>query len=218
MVALRGTATCAEWVANLMYSLTPARLNPLNPREDVKVEMGFLGLYTSKDSTCRFNHGSAREQLLSEIARLVEKYKGEELSITLTGHSMGSALSILCAYDIAEMDLNCSSYYSRSKIPVTVYSFAGPRVGNAAFRDRCVALGLGILRVVNIHDVVTKIPGIILNENFGLWDLSRVRNLINNELTHTCTYLDVIVATCHLKTRYQIPKLTSFVIGQLQHK
>ena len=62
VVALRGTTTCAEWMANLMYSLTPARLSPLNPRETVKVEMGFLGLYSSKNSTWRFNqYGSARE-------------------------------------------------------------------------------------------------------------------------------------------------------------
>ena len=165
MVALRGTATYAEWLANITYILTPARrLNPLTPNSaDMKVAMGLLGLYTSEDLTCRFNNGSAREQLVSEIARLVQKCKGEELSITLTGHSMGSALAILCAYDIAELELN---RYSGTRIPITVYSFAGPRMGNAAFRDRCEELGLRILRVVNVHDVVAKIPGVIINENF----------------------------------------------------
>jgi hypothetical protein len=176
VVALRGTGTYMEWLANFMHTLTPARLNPLEPREDVKVEMGFLGLYTSHDSTCRFNHGSAREQLLSEIARLVQKYKGEELSITITGHSMGSALAMLCAYDIAELELNRVNYESCSRIPITVYSFAGPRVGNGAFKDRCDELGLKILRVVNVHDVVTKIPGVIFNENFRLWENVMDRN------------------------------------------
>jgi hypothetical protein len=52
-----------------------------------------------------------------------------------------------------------------SRIPITVYSFAGPRVGNTAFRDRCEELGLGILRVVNVHDVVTKIPGILFTKS-----------------------------------------------------
>ncbi|GLJ18757.1 hypothetical protein SUGI_0334970 [Cryptomeria japonica] len=170
VIALRGTATHMEWVSNFMDILTPARLNPLNCSEDVKVEMGFLGLYTSEDPTCKFNNGSAREQLLSEISRLVKKYKGEELSITITGHSMGSALATLCAYDIAELGINRPEYTSSSSFPITVYSFAGPRVGNAAFKERCEELGLKILRVVNVHDVVTKLPGVIFNENFKLWE------------------------------------------------
>ena len=163
VVAMRGTRIYMEWLANFMHTLTPARLNPLDPREDVKVEMGFLGLYTSHDSTCRFNHGSAREQLLREIARLVQKYKGEALSITITGHSMGSALDVLCAYDIRELEVNRPHHESCSRIPITVYSFAGPRVGNGSFKNRCDELGLRILRVANVHDVVTKIPGVIFN-------------------------------------------------------
>jgi hypothetical protein len=47
VVALRGTATYGEWLANLTNILTPTQLNPLNPHENVKVEMGFLRLYTS---------------------------------------------------------------------------------------------------------------------------------------------------------------------------
>jgi len=47
VVALRGTATYGEWLANLIDILTHARLNPLNPRENMKVEMWFLRLYTS---------------------------------------------------------------------------------------------------------------------------------------------------------------------------
>jgi hypothetical protein len=50
-----------EWLANLTDILTPARLNPLNPRENVKVEMGFLQIYTSPNLACRFNNGSARQ-------------------------------------------------------------------------------------------------------------------------------------------------------------
>jgi hypothetical protein len=176
VVAMRGTGTYMEWLSNFMHTLTPARLNPLEPREDIKVEKGFLGLYTSHDSRCRFNHGSAREQLLSEIARLVQKHKGEELSITITGHNMGSALAMLCAYDIAELELNRFNYQSGSRIPITVYSFAGPRVGNGAFKDRCDELGLKILRIVNVHDVVTMIPGVMFNENFRLWENVMARN------------------------------------------
>lgn len=192
VVALRGTVTYAEWLANLTYTLTPTSLNPLNPLADVKVAKGLLGLYTSQDSTYKFNNGSAREQLLSEIARLVKKYEGEELSITMAGHSMGSAMATLCAYDIAELELNRTHYYSPSRIPITVYSFAGPRMGNAAFRERCGELGLRILRVVNVHDVVTKIPGVIFNEKFRLWE-----NLMDRINSWSYSHVGVELALNH---------------------
>ncbi|RLN23926.1 galactolipase DONGLE, chloroplastic-like [Panicum miliaceum] len=47
---------------------------------------------------------------------------------------------------------------------VTVFSFGGPRVGNAAFKDRCNELGVKVLRVANVRDPVTMLPGAILNE------------------------------------------------------
>ena len=78
IITFRGTVTSQEWVANFMSSLIPAQLDPHNPRPDVKVESGFLSLYTSDESsTSRFGILSCREQLLSEISRLLKKYKGE---------------------------------------------------------------------------------------------------------------------------------------------
>jgi len=162
LVSFRGTVTPAEWAANLMSSLEPARLDPCDPRPDVKVESGFLSLYTSADKTCRFGGaGSCREQLLREVPRLIDTCAkgrpGEAVSVTLAGHSMGSALALLFAYDLAELGLNRGA-------PVTVFSFGGPRVGNAAFKARCDELGVKALRVANVHDPITKLPGIFLNE------------------------------------------------------
>ncbi|KAF7031950.1 hypothetical protein CFC21_043193 [Triticum aestivum] len=161
LVSFRGTVTPAEWMANFMSSLEPARLDPCDPRPDVMVESGFLSLYTSADKTCRFGGaGSCREQLLREVSRLVDAHsakKGEDVSVTLAGHSMGSALALLLAYDLAELGLNRAA-------PVTVFSFGGPRVGNAAFKARCDELGVKALRVANVHDPITKLPGILLNE------------------------------------------------------
>ncbi|KAH0640750.1 hypothetical protein KY290_037982 [Solanum tuberosum] len=162
VVTFRGTVTSHEWIANLMSSLTPARLDPHNPRPQVKVEAGFLSLYTSNEDK-KFGLGSCREQLLSEIGRVVNKYKGEELSITLAGHSMGSALALLLAYDIAELGLNTHDDHT---VPVTVFSFGGPRVGNSGFKERCEELGVKVLRITNVNDPITKLPGVFLNENF----------------------------------------------------
>ncbi|OIT07635.1 PREDICTED: galactolipase DONGLE, chloroplastic-like [Nicotiana attenuata] len=182
LITFRGTVTNPEWIANLMSTLTPARLDPNNLRPEVKVEAGFLSLYTSNEGE-KFGLGSCREQLLSEIRRVINMYKGEEMSITIAGHSMGSALALLLAYDIAELGLNTTtvpeSQVSQNRlhesslavtknniIPVTIFSFGGPRVGNLGFKDRCEELGIKVLRIVNVNDPITKLPGIFLNENF----------------------------------------------------
>ncbi|XP_052137323.1 phospholipase A1 EG1, chloroplastic/mitochondrial-like [Oryza glaberrima] len=163
VVSFRGTVTGSEWVANMMSSLAPARFDPADPRPDVKVESGFLSVYTSDDATCRFTCGSCRNQLLSEVTRLIAKHKHEDVSVTLAGHSMGSSLALLLGYDLAELGLNRDA--RGRAVPITVFSFAGPRVGNTAFKDRCDELGVKVLRVVNVNDPITKLPGIFLNEN-----------------------------------------------------
>ena len=119
-------------------------------------------MYTSKDVTSEFAVDSCREQLLLELSSLISMYRGEEMSITFAGHSMGSSLAILAGYDISELGMN-------KGIPTTVYSFAGPRVGNENFKSRCEELGVKVLRVVNINDPVTKLPGVFLNEKMRAW-------------------------------------------------
>lgn len=170
LVTFRGTVTNQEWISNLMSSLTPAMLDPHNPRPQVKVESGFLSLYTSDETSSKFGVESCREQLLCEVSRLMNKYKkeNENLSITLAGHSMGSALAILLAYDIAELGLNNkkSNQKSCSEVPITVFSFGGPRVGNSEFKQRCEELGVKVLRIANVNDPITKLPGVVFNENF----------------------------------------------------
>ncbi|WVY91520.1 hypothetical protein V8G54_037034 [Vigna mungo] len=84
---------------------------------------------------------SAREQVPSEVKRLLNYYKDKEISIIVTGHSLGAALAVLSAYNIAE-------------------------VGNLKFKEQCEELGVKVLRVVNVHDVVPTVSGIITNEKF----------------------------------------------------
>lgn len=166
VIAWRGTVTRLEWIADLKDYLKPVTGNNLRcPDLAVKVESGFLDLYTDKDTTCKFAKFSAREQILAEVKRLVEKYgddEEEDLSITVTGHSLGGALAIISAYDVAEMGLNRSK--SGNVIPVTVLTYGGPRVGNVKFKERMEELGVKVMRVVNVHDVVPKSPGLFLNE------------------------------------------------------
>ncbi|KAM0879287.1 hypothetical protein ACQ4PT_034334 [Festuca glaucescens] len=102
-----------------MSSREPARLDSCDPRQEVKVESGFLNLYTSADKTCRFGGtGSCREQLLHEVSRLIDSGDSHsDTSITLPGHSMAGALAMLLAYDLAELGLNRTA-------TITVFSFS----------------------------------------------------------------------------------------------
>ncbi|XP_064946722.1 phospholipase A1-Igamma1, chloroplastic-like [Musa acuminata AAA Group] len=165
VVAWRGTVTRLEWIADLMDFLRPVNSVGIPcPDPSVKVESGFAELYTDKDPTCRFCKYSAREQLLTEVRKLVELHSraGEEVSISVTGHSLGSALAMLSAYDIAEMGLNVGE--DGERVATTVFSFSGPRVGNGHFKERFEGLGIKAIRVVNVHDTVPKVPGILFNE------------------------------------------------------
>ncbi|XWS52545.1 hypothetical protein CRYUN_Cryun11dG0079800 [Craigia yunnanensis] len=162
VISWRGTVTYLEWIYDLKDILHPANFTK-DP--SIKIELGFYDLYTKKENTCNYCSFSAREQVLAEIKRLLEYYDGEEISITITGHSLGAALAIITAYDVAELGLNLANEGELSnKIPITVYSFGGPRVGNLKFKERCDELGVKVLRVVNVHDKVPTVPGIFANE------------------------------------------------------
>ncbi|KAL6952888.1 Phospholipase A1-Igamma2, chloroplastic [Sarracenia purpurea var. burkii] len=175
-VAWRGTVTRLEWIADLMDFLWPISSGEIPcPDPTVKVESGFLNLYTNKDGDCRFCEYSAREQILTELKRLIELYPNEELSITITGHSLGSALATLSAYDIVETGLNVMG--NGRAVPVCVISFSGPRVGNVRFKNRVEWLGLKVLRVVNVHDIVPKSPGLFFNESVPRMVMKAVEGL-----------------------------------------
>ncbi|MCL7042899.1 hypothetical protein MKW94_000911 [Papaver nudicaule] len=155
VVAWRGTVAPTEWFEDLQNKLEP--IDELSGGE-VKVEHGFRHIYTSKSETTRYNKLSASEQVMNEVKRLVKMYKekGESVSLTITGHSLGGSLALLNAYEAAE---------TIPDLPISVISFGAPRVGNVAFRDKLHQLGVKTLRVVVKQDLVPKTPGLMLNES-----------------------------------------------------
>ncbi|KAI3942964.1 hypothetical protein MKW98_005476 [Papaver atlanticum] len=154
VVAWRGTVAPTEWFEDLQNKLEPID----ESGGEVKVEHGFRHIYTSKSGTTRYNKLSASQQVMNEVKRLVKLYreKGEAVSLTITGHSLGGALALLNAYEAAE---------TISGLPISVISFGAPRVGNVAFRDKLHKMGVRTLRVVVKQDLVPKAPGIMLNES-----------------------------------------------------
>jgi len=156
-VAWRGTMTPSEWYENMQRKLESIG------HMDSKVEHGFLSIYTSKCDSTRYNKSSASEQVMKELKTLVDFYKtkGEQVSLTITGHSLGGALSLLNAYDSAT---------NFQKLPNSVISFAAPRVGNISFRNELYQMGVKILCVTVKQDLVPRMPGIVLNESLQKFD------------------------------------------------
>ncbi|GMH00641.1 hypothetical protein Nepgr_002480 [Nepenthes gracilis] len=155
VIAFRGTTTCLEWLENIRVTLTnfPGSSGAKDDGSRPMVESGFLSLYTSAAAECP----SLQKMMRREISRILNTYKNEELSFTITGHSLGAALATLAAYDI-------KTTFERASL-VTVISFGGPRVGNRSFRREIEKQGTKILRIVNPDDVVTKLPGFLVESN-----------------------------------------------------
>lgn len=158
VIAFRGTATRMEWIENLRATLTPlpddmANVGPESSSTGAMVESGFLSLYTSSTAKCP----SLQDMVREAIAKVLKIYGNQPLSITVTGHSLGAALATLAAYDI-------NSTFPNAPM-VTVMSFGGPRVGNQSFRRRLEKSGTRVLRVVNSDDLITKVPGFVIDNN-----------------------------------------------------
>ncbi|KAJ4980510.1 hypothetical protein NE237_031347 [Protea cynaroides] len=187
VVAWRGTVAPCEWFEDLQGNLD----NLGDGDGDVKVEHGFLDIYTSKSESTRYNESSASEQVMKEVSRLVNLYreKGEEVSLTITGHSLGGALALLNAYEAAK---------AIPGLPISVISFGAPRVGNSAFKEKLCEMGVKILRLVVKQDLVPKMPGIMFNE--GLQKFDEITRTSKWHYTHVGTELKLDVhASPYLK-------------------
>ncbi|EFJ16290.1 hypothetical protein SELMODRAFT_445229 [Selaginella moellendorffii] len=189
VVVFRGTQQDIEWASNILNSFhgqigkpePKSGLPPLQtptstptgflsgltniqlPWEKVLIANRWLAPYTGKNpqEPLGFGKKSAREQISAAVTSLLNEYKAEEMSITVTGHSLGASLATVCAYDIANEKLNVNPS-TKKVIPVTCFPFASPYVGNEEFKTAAEKIeGLRILRVTNIWDLVPKVPPLL---------------------------------------------------------
>jgi predicted lipase len=130
-VVFRGSESRTDWYYDL--SISKCRL-----RDDIWVHSGFFK---------QLFDGGVYMEILEEVKRLVAE--NPDFEVYVTGHSLGAALSTLCGFELAHEIEN----------PVTVVSFASPRVGNrkwkAAFDGKA---NLHHSRVSTQRDIVTAFP------------------------------------------------------------
>ena len=138
---IRGTEGLAEWIIDAEFAPTPYRGDSAK-----SVEQGFWGVYDSM-------------RLLAKDGRPVGAsggrgrgvdFLGADGSVTVAGHSLGSALATYLSLEIALL----------AKNRVAAALFASPRAGNKAFADFYDAtVGPENFLVVNYAlDVVTHVP------------------------------------------------------------
>ncbi|TVU18266.1 hypothetical protein EJB05_34355, partial [Eragrostis curvula] len=100
-----------------------------------------------------------KQPVLEEVRRLMELYKDEDTSITVTGHSLGAALATLNAVDMVAHGVNSSA--GKPACPVTAMVFACPHVGNVFFKTAYRSfLNLKSLHIKNLGDVVPQVPAL----------------------------------------------------------
>ncbi|XP_044497688.1 phospholipase A1-IIgamma-like [Mangifera indica] len=160
LISWRGTLLTGEWLKDVNWPLTSASnlLGETHHNPKPHVHQGFHSLYTSSNPKSQYNKFSAREQVLSALSKLVDKYKDEEISITITGHSLGSALATLNAVDIVSGGFNKPTGSDQACM-VTVFVFASPKVGDKGFKTAFNKLSnLHLLHIRNINDIVPKLP------------------------------------------------------------
>ena len=131
-VVFRGTKTISEWIADA----TVTQVAYGYVQNGGMTETGFTDVYAA-----------IRQGVIDEVNALASG--GSYTALYITGHSLGGALTVLAAPDLAQT--------TSFKQPI-VYTFAGPRAGDpvfAALYDSDIATSW---RVVNTNDEVPKLP------------------------------------------------------------
>lgn len=170
-VAWRGTTRDYEWIN--VFDPKPASAKPLLNQKTLqlsastassssdedddlpKVMQGWLTIYNSDDPKSEFTKLSARAQVMSKIKELLQKYKGENVSITFAGHSLGASLSVVSAFDLAENGI--------TDIPISAFIFGSPQVGDKRFNERLKKFSnVKILHIRNKIDLIPLYPSLLL--------------------------------------------------------
>ncbi|TXK74089.1 lipase family protein [Paenibacillus sp. N3.4] len=132
VLVFRGTNTKSDWISDAIARQTPYPYT----KEGGLAHQGFLDIYSS-----------ARKQILTALNKL-----SAQKALYITGHSLGGALTALCAVDVAAN--------TKFKAPA-IYTFASPRAGNPVFARLFNQKTGSHFRIYNINDIVPELPPVL---------------------------------------------------------
>jgi hypothetical protein len=151
VVALRGTIGAAEWWDDLHWDLVPFT----QVRDGGNVARGFLDIYSTYGTMTPGQPqqvASASATFATDVAEAAAGGLGAGLDpglpAVVCGHSLGGALATLLVADLAANTL----------LKPQAWTFASPRVGDAAFAGRYGGLSTVSWRIYNQADVVPYVP------------------------------------------------------------
>jgi triacylglycerol lipase len=150
VVALRGTGSTMEWWDDFLWDLVPFTQIP----DGGKVAEGFYGIYKSIGTMAPGQEGtSAPSAVAAEVAQaatsgLASGLDPASLPLVVTGHSLGGALATLLVTELS----------ATTALKPQAWTFASPKVGDAAFAARYSALSTVSWRIYNRVDVVPYFP------------------------------------------------------------
>ncbi|KAF0682940.1 Aste57867_24953 [Aphanomyces stellatus] len=159
VVAFRGSVSKAHWKTNLRFHQVPLLIHSMQGfkrstansckeramRWASKIPLLNLALPRVHSGFWKA-YGAVRGDLKETLRFLLDD--DPDLTVYMTGHSMGGALAVLAAYD-------CAVHFN---IDITMYNFGGPRVGNPAFMRQYNRAVPNSHRVVLDGDLVAGIP------------------------------------------------------------
>ena len=161
-VCFRGSVTKKDWATDyeiFMKEVDNPMKHHASQEPTVRVHNGFYDyLFTPSSRGVKGPNGeelSEYQEILQEhLLPVLRENPGYKLYVT--GHSLGAALATLFAFEVA------SAPDSDIPKPVSLFSIAGPYVGDISFRDAHQQLEahgkLRHARVTNHKDLITIVP------------------------------------------------------------
>ena len=140
IIVFRGTQEPEEWIANINAE---QRNYQADKPSFGKVHQGFYSLYSKH----------LAQPFRKAIAQL-----DPNIPCYITGHSLGGAMAILAAFDLAYD-------FSQFRQQIQMYSYASPRVGNPNFAQSFNDLVPNSYRIVNYADSTWLLPPTQFNES-----------------------------------------------------
>jgi len=121
--------------------------------ENINQDLSFLRTKSEACRGCKVHKGF-REALLNikqDVNASVNKHLHGITKISVTGHSLGAAMATLYAVHLRNSGISFG-------IPVHLFTYGSPRVGNKEFSRECNRLIPDHVRVVFRRDPITHIP------------------------------------------------------------